>query len=39
LWFLGGLVLFMLLAGWMLIRLWRLVRSVFRRSAQHAPAK
>ena len=38
-WFLGGLVLFMLLAGWMLIRLWRFVRGVFRRSAQHAPAK
>jgi Domain of unknown function (DUF4126) len=34
LWFLGGLVLFMLVAGWLLIRLWRFVRGVFRRPAR-----
>lgn len=31
LWFLGGLVLFMLLAGWLLVHFWRFVRSVLRR--------
>jgi hypothetical protein len=39
LWFLGGLALFMLLAGWLLIRLWRLARGVFRRGAGPAPAQ
>jgi Domain of unknown function (DUF4126) len=37
LWFLGGLVLFMLVAGWLLIRLWRFVRGVFRRRTGFSP--
>lgn len=38
-WFLGGLVLFMVLAGWLLIRLWRFVRGVFGRGTARAAAK
>jgi hypothetical protein len=38
LWFLAGLVLFMLVAGWLLVRLWRFVRGVFRRPTKQSPA-
>lgn len=39
LWFLGGLAVFMLLAVWLLIRLWRFVRGVFRRGDRPPPAE
>jgi hypothetical protein len=38
LWFLGGLAVFMLLAVWLLIRLWRFVRGVFRGRGGDGPA-